>query len=438
MAAGEDSATEDEGPASANSSRADAAVDREAQMEWDVFISHASEDKEDFVRPLAERLRQRDLRVWYDDFTLTVGDSLRRSIDRGLARSRYGIVVISLDFLRKEWPQRELDGLVAREIGGVKIILPIWHGIDANQIREYSPSLADRVAALSAKGLDHVTDELLRAIDRRPEAQTQGKVVPQSTQSNLIAIGPEIVCTGDLRAIEASEWTVHIEDFVIGDFNRLVSFIDRFAALPPGYRYVLVNALGDGRVLSEAPDLDKLAAGYRVRCPVAASFPRIEAQQLGSQWAISPATDDLFVKNGQIARVSGLDALPQVVRSCLSLQRGEMMFQRDYGVRIADYFDAFRGSPWLAQLLKLEVIRQAAIPYHDEVQGRQYTPLYCVERVKSIEVLGDNATNKWVPVRVDFDVRGIGRWQCDLSICVPSPAALAHIRERQKGFIALR
>ena len=76
--------------------------DRDHAMEWDVFISHASEDKEGFVRPLAKSLRQRGLRVWYDEFTLKVGDSLRRSIDRGLARSRYGVVVISPNFLRKE------------------------------------------------------------------------------------------------------------------------------------------------------------------------------------------------------------------------------------------------------------------------------------------------------------------------------------------------
>lgn len=75
-----------------------------------------SEDKTTLVAPLAARLRDHGLRVWYDDFTLTVGDSLRRSIDRGLARSRYGIVVISPDFLKKEWPQKELDGLVAREV----------------------------------------------------------------------------------------------------------------------------------------------------------------------------------------------------------------------------------------------------------------------------------------------------------------------------------
>jgi TIR domain len=76
---------------------------------WDVFVSHATEDKNDFVRPLVHRLTERGLKVWFDEFTLKVGDSLRRSIDRGLAASRFGIVVISPDFLRKEWPQRELD-----------------------------------------------------------------------------------------------------------------------------------------------------------------------------------------------------------------------------------------------------------------------------------------------------------------------------------------
>ena len=85
--------------------------------EWDAFISHASEDKE-FVRPLADALRARHLSIWYDEFTLLLGDSLRRSIDRGLARSKYGIVILSKKFFEKEWPQKELDGLVAREVDG--------------------------------------------------------------------------------------------------------------------------------------------------------------------------------------------------------------------------------------------------------------------------------------------------------------------------------
>jgi hypothetical protein len=137
-----------------------------APSSWDVFISHAGEDKEAFARPLAKGLSDRGITVWFDEFTLTVGDSLRRSIDQGLARSRFGIVVVSKHFLHKEWPQKELDGLVAREVDGIKVILPVWHQIEEAEIRSYSPLLADRVAVTSNKGLDHVIAELVRAIRR--------------------------------------------------------------------------------------------------------------------------------------------------------------------------------------------------------------------------------------------------------------------------------
>ena len=180
---------------------------------------------------------------------------------------------------------------------------------------------------------------------------------------DLVAFGPDVICTGELLAVNPSEWSIHVRHFVVGDFVALVAFIDQFRELPAGDRYILMSALGDGRVLSGAPALTKTKDGYILQCPVAQSFPRIEAQRLGSDLAISPKTNDLYLdERGQIARVSGLDALPQKVRSCLSMQRGESSFHRDFGVRIAEYFDAFRGSDWLGQLVKLEVIRQAAIP----------------------------------------------------------------------------
>jgi len=133
---------------------------------WDVFISHAWEDKESFAHPLAKALEERGLRVWYDEFTLRVGDKLLRSIDHGLANSRYGVVILSPNFFEKEWAQKELAALAAREVSGQKVILPVWHNITAGQIREYSLTLADRVAVLSDRGLEHVVEELLRVIRR--------------------------------------------------------------------------------------------------------------------------------------------------------------------------------------------------------------------------------------------------------------------------------
>lgn len=131
---------------------------------WDVFVSHASEDKDSFVRPLVAALTKAGLKVWFDEQELRVGDSLRRSIDRGLARSRFGIVVISPSFLAKHWPQKELDGLVAREEDGSKVILPVWHEITAPEVRQSSPTLADRLAVSSARGAEEVARELLRVI----------------------------------------------------------------------------------------------------------------------------------------------------------------------------------------------------------------------------------------------------------------------------------
>lgn len=121
-----------------------------ANTEYDLFISHASEDKEDFVRPLAEALKSQGVNVWYDEFTLKVGDSLRRSIDHGLIKSRFGTVVLSASFFAKNWTQYELDSMVAREMEGHKMILPIWHKVSKSEVINFSPSLADKVALNSS------------------------------------------------------------------------------------------------------------------------------------------------------------------------------------------------------------------------------------------------------------------------------------------------
>jgi len=135
------------------------------RMHFDVFISHASEDKDAIARPLAEELRSRGFLIWFDEFELTLGDSLRRSIESGLANARAGLVVLSPSFFAKEWPQRELDGLTAREIAEAgKIILPVWHHVDHKYVARYSPTLADKLAISSTAGVIAVADAVERAL----------------------------------------------------------------------------------------------------------------------------------------------------------------------------------------------------------------------------------------------------------------------------------
>ncbi len=133
-------------------------------MKWDLFISHASEDKKDFVLPLAEKLIAEGFEVWYDTFTLTLGDNLRRSIEKGLAESRFGVVVLSPNFFAKQWTNLELDGLFALEKMDEKRILPVWHNVKSSDVEKYSLFLAMRLGVSTDKGLDHVVQEISKVV----------------------------------------------------------------------------------------------------------------------------------------------------------------------------------------------------------------------------------------------------------------------------------
>lgn len=132
---------------------------------WDVFISHASEDKPNVARPLANKLAESGMKVWLDEAELFVGDRLREKIDHGLGRSQFGVVILSPSFFAKEWTQSELDALVSKEVGGRKVILPIWHDLGFDDVQAFSPILAGRLGVPTAKGLDFVRSEIVKAIN---------------------------------------------------------------------------------------------------------------------------------------------------------------------------------------------------------------------------------------------------------------------------------
>ncbi len=259
------------------------------------------------------------------------------------------------------------------------------------------------------------SDHEAKCAERQRNALSAGETVP-----DLVAIGPNIVFVGEFLGVEADVWSFHLRNFVDGDVHALIALAERYEQTGTIDRYVLVNELGDGRTLRDKPSITReTAGGYMVRCPVFPSADRIRAADLPKSWALSES-HDLVVQGGNWAMVSGLDALPQQVKTCLSHQRGESPFHRDFGTRFAEYYNLLAGSPWFDRYVKLEVIRQAVIPYTDLTNNRQYTPLLCVERVFGVEILASAPTNNWLPIRVDLDVKAVGRWQCNLSVYIPS------------------
>jgi len=143
-------------------------LDDKPEIQYDLFVSHASDDKNELVEPLVKALQALSVKVWYDNFTLRVGDSLRQKIDQGLSRSRFGTIVLSSAFFAKQWPQYELDGMTALEMNGRKMILPIWHKTSKSEVIKFSPTLADRVALNSSlMTIEEIAKELAEVVLER-------------------------------------------------------------------------------------------------------------------------------------------------------------------------------------------------------------------------------------------------------------------------------
>lgn len=143
------------------------------ESEYDVFISHASEDKEPFVEELVYALRDREIRVWYDSISIGWGDSLRTQIDSGLKKSTFGIVILSENYIKKGWTQYELEGLFNIEMTKGKTILPIWHNITKQQVMDFSATLAGRKALTTATmTADEIADTFVELINSKNNDKT--------------------------------------------------------------------------------------------------------------------------------------------------------------------------------------------------------------------------------------------------------------------------
>ncbi len=134
------------------------------EVRYDVFLSHAVEDKLSIANDLNVALKKSGLNVWYSGDELVMGDSILNSVNKAIANSMFGIVIISPQYLRKRWTMVEMQALFARENNSIKCILPVWHGVGYADIIEQLPILADRFAISSQKGINVIASHVTRAV----------------------------------------------------------------------------------------------------------------------------------------------------------------------------------------------------------------------------------------------------------------------------------
>ena len=139
-------------------------VQTDDDTEYDVFISYASEDA-DFVDSLEKELHDFGIKVWRDKLSISWGDSIRKSIDRGLLKSKFAIVVLSKSYMGKHWTGYEFDGILNLETTTRKVFLPIWHNVTVDDVKTFSPSIAGRKAletkSITAYGIAEILKKIL-------------------------------------------------------------------------------------------------------------------------------------------------------------------------------------------------------------------------------------------------------------------------------------
>lgn len=137
---------------------------RQNKYEYDAFISHAVEDKIPIANELCAKLERAGLKIWYSGKELGIGDSIEKTIQKGLTRSRYGIVIFSPTYLAKNWTIREFYTLLAKEIGEHKVILPVLYNITLDDLKNKDMVMADRFAVNANKGIDFVVERLVHEV----------------------------------------------------------------------------------------------------------------------------------------------------------------------------------------------------------------------------------------------------------------------------------
>ena len=143
------------------------------EAQYDVFVSHAWEDKEAFANEFVEELGKLGLSVWYDTSQIKWGDSMRAKFDDGLKKSRFGVVVLSPDYIKegKYWTKAELDGLFQLEGVNGKMLLPVWHNLTKKEVMAYSPIIASKLAMTTASMTPaEIAEELAKLLEAELQA----------------------------------------------------------------------------------------------------------------------------------------------------------------------------------------------------------------------------------------------------------------------------
>lgn len=263
------------------------------------------------------------------------------------------------------------------------------------------------------------TVEKLKCVRDEHEAARRIQGDNNIDRSDVIAIGREIIAAGQILAAGHNGFKIRLSHFVEGSGRELMLFASEFNQLQAGGRYVLINELGYGGFLAEAPSVSRNGDHYQVQFLFLAQTPRRNATH---------NITSMCARTGQL--VQGMDALVQNFERTLGMARGEWFADLELGSNLADLYWRYHGSPWFERMAMSEIIRLASIPKRNRHTGADATPFLCVKRVNRVSVPSFKLIEQKLRIDVEFAIEGLGNWCGVLSVFISTPEQLTKARER--------
>lgn len=265
--------------------------------------------------------------------------------------------------------------------------------------------------------------------DHERRIQYEHLKLPEETEikSELFRLGGQLIFTGELSSVEPTKWNIKINEYISGNKFNILNVINHFYELNNEERCIISESISDARILTSPPRIVFASTGPILELTVSPRTKRISGLTLGSDLALDD-TGDLFIENGDIKIISGIDRLSQHLMICLSTQKGEIYGQPEFGVNLSEYYNLFKCTTWLERILKLEVIYHSALGPENHLPVERLTTLECIDRVEDFYVVSDILDDDFFTVFIGVQVKDYGHWEGEVKVYLNKNAKLQSVR----------
>ncbi len=239
-----------------------------------------------------------------------------------------------------------------------------------------------------------------------------------SKHATLIQLGSGIVYFANWNAVHSREWSFELIAPLIGDAESLNQYVLESRSLPEAEIYVVVESQGDARKILDIKIEVSPEGKYLLFINVDKKPVATNPHDLGMSMEIDDE-GDIFIRNGSLAMVKGIDNAEQMISICMGTIKGEMDDEKELGSLATQYYNEYKYDLEIfGRLILLELIRLSLIPMERRSKKGKTPSLHFVKRFLSIQISSAELTHSRFKAHVELEWGNGELWDGEIPIFV--------------------